>query len=230
MPPNVPETKSFRFGYPGGVSKKTLEQPADARIPAGPRGRARDAARDRALQEAALTVLEESGYGGLTTAAVAKRAGVSTATLYRRWRSKEDLVVGTTIAWAQDLAPDQDTGTLEGDLRALLRDKAETCDGPGGRLLWALVGEAAHNTVLAGALTTAFILPAQARINALVRRAVGRGEIPPIEDPRLVGDLVIGPMLSRAFLTRGTSGTDLAADMVEQLLPFLLRALGARPG
>jgi AcrR family transcriptional regulator len=185
-------------------------------------GRPRDAVRDRALLEAALAELEQNGYAGLTTAAVAKRAGVSTATLYRRWRSKDDLLAGTALAWAQELMPETDTGTLAGDLAALLHDKAQTLDGPGGRLLRALMGEAAHNDALAAVLTGAFIVPVQDRITALIERAVDRGEIPPV-DPGLVGDLVMGPMVCRAFLTRTTSPSILA----DRLLPFLLRALGA---
>jgi bisphosphoglycerate-dependent phosphoglycerate mutase family 1 len=91
-------------------------------------GRPRDVVRDRALLEAALAELEQNGYAGLTTAAVAKRAGVSTATLYRRWRSKDDLLAGTALAWAQELMPETDTGTLAGDLGALLHDKAQTLE------------------------------------------------------------------------------------------------------
>lgn len=196
--------------------------------PTAHRGRPRDTARDRALMEATLAELEESGYSGLTTAAVAKRAGVSTATLYRRWRSKEDLVVTTAQEWADELAPDRDTGSLATDLRALLRDKAETLDGPSGRLLRALLGEAAHNQALADVLIGAFILPLQARISAVLERAVQRGEIPPAQDPQVVGELVIGPMVSHAFLLPHAPGTRPGADMAERLLPYLLRALGAR--
>ena len=96
------------------------------------RGRPRDATRDRALLEATLAVLSESGYSGFTTAAVAARAGVSTATLYRRWPSKEGLVVAAASAYAQELTAPTDTGTLEGDLRALLLDKAASMTGKEG--------------------------------------------------------------------------------------------------
>ncbi|MFJ9407954.1 TetR/AcrR family transcriptional regulator [Streptomyces sp. NPDC101393] len=204
-------------------------------------GRPRDAGRDRALLEATVQVLQESGYGGLTTAAVAKRAGVSTATLYRRWRSKEDLVVGTAVRWAADLGPQPDTGTLEGDLAALLRDKAETLEGPGGRLLHVLIGEAAHNDTLARVLDTAIIQPVRDRAATLVRRAVARGDIPPLDDAHVLADLVVGSMVSRLFLTPGAAppapgdGAAPAAPssgeaMTRELLPFLLRALGARTG
>ncbi|MFG2530524.1 TetR/AcrR family transcriptional regulator [Streptomyces sp. NPDC048516] len=200
------------------------------------RGRPRDAGRDRALLEATVAVLQESGYGGLTTAAVAKRAGVSTATLYRRWRSKEDLVVGTAVRWASDLGPQPDTGSLDGDLTALLKDKAETLEGPGGRLLHVLIGEAAHNEALARVLDTAIIQPVRDRAADVVCRAVARGDIPPLQDAHVLADLVVGSMVSRLFLTPDaahsgtTDGPSSGEAATRELLPFLLRAVGAPSG
>ncbi|OOC54044.1 MULTISPECIES: TetR/AcrR family transcriptional regulator [Nocardiopsis] len=192
------------------------------------RGRPRDASRDRALMDATLTELQLHGYSGLTTAAVARRAGVSTATLYRRWRSKEDLVLGASQTWAEELGPDHDTGSLPSDLAALLHDKAAALDGPSGRLLRAVLGEAAHNQALADVLMEQFVLPLQARVEALLARAADRGEIPPGQDPLVVGEMVIGPMVSHTFLIPHTPGSRPGTDMAERLLPYLLRALGAR--
>jgi AcrR family transcriptional regulator len=193
------------------------------------RGRPRDAARDRALLEAALAVLAESGYGGLTTAAVATRAGVSTATLYRRWSSKEDLVIAAVAAYAGDLGAQPDTGTLEGDLRDLLRDKAVALTGRSGQLIRTLIGEAAHNDALAEALTAALMAPVRERVDVIVERAIARGEIPPLKDRDLVGDLVIGPVVSMFTLApqpphEVAEATARAA--ADRLLPFVLRAVG----
>ncbi|WP_433544153.1 TetR/AcrR family transcriptional regulator (plasmid) [Streptomyces sp. CA-294286] len=211
--------------------------PVDAASPT--RGRPRDAALDRALLEATLEVLYEKGYGGLTTSAVAKRAGVSTATLYRRWKSKDDLVVGTAVRWAHDLGPGQDTGSLHGDLTELLTDKARTLDGPGGRLLHVLIGESAHNPALARVLDDAVVQPVRDRAAALLERAVARREIPPAQNPRVLADLVVGAMVSRVFLTPppepAAPGQDAGPPppageaMITELRPFLLRALGASP-
>lgn len=197
------------------------------------RGRPRDAGRDQALLDATVAVLGESGYGALTTAAVADRAGVSTATLYRRWSSKESLVIAATSAYTQDLTARPDTGTLEGELRLLLLDKAASLTGESGLLMRALMGEAAHNDALAEALTTAFMLPVRRRVEEVVQRAVDRGEIPPVEDTDLLGDLVIGPMVSRFFLTPlAPDQVDAASavQMADRLLPFVLRAVGAVVG
>ncbi|MET8539253.1 TetR/AcrR family transcriptional regulator [Kitasatospora sp. NPDC004799] len=200
--------------------------------PTARRGRPRDAARDRALLDATLAVLAESGYGGLTTAAVAARAGVSTATLYRRWSSKEDLVIAAAALYGEGSYAQPDTGSLEGDLRVVLHDKAATMTGEGGRLIRALIGEAAHNTALAGALVGAFLQPVYRRVTEVVRRAVERGEIPPVADADLVGEVVLGPVMSHFLLTPqppddvDPATARLAAD---RLLPFALRAVGGRP-
>ncbi|MFI7301138.1 TetR/AcrR family transcriptional regulator [Streptomyces sp. NPDC050121] len=195
------------------------------------RGRPRDAARDRALLDSTLAVLSESGYGGLTTAAVAARAGVSTATLYRRWPSKEVMVVAAAAAYAHDLTAPANTGTLEGDLRALLRAKATSMTGKEGGVLRSLIAEAAHNAALAEALTNTFVVPVRERMEHIVQSAVGRGEISPVEDAGLLGDLVIGPMMSRFFLTPlmpDDVDAASAAEMADRLLPFLLRAVGVQ--
>ena len=212
----------------------TTDHLPDTTAKAPNRGRPRDVSRDRALMDATLAELQLHGYSGLTTAAVARRAGVSTATLYRRWRSKEHLVVGAAQAWAENLGPDADTGSLRSDLGRLLHDKATALEGSSGRLLRAVLGEAAHNRALADVLFEHFVLPLQERVLALLERGVQREEIPPVDDPLVVAEMVIGPMVSHTFLVpaqaSGDPETSPGSDIAERLLPYLLRALGAQPG
>ncbi|MFD5468611.1 TetR/AcrR family transcriptional regulator [Kitasatospora sp. NPDC127059] len=196
------------------------------------RGRPRDAARDRALLDATLAVLAENGYGGLTTAAVAARAGVSTATLYRRWSSKEDLVIAAAALHGESSYEQPDTGGLETDLRVVLRDKAASMTGEPGRVIRALIGEAAHNTALAEALVTAFLRPLYGRVAEVVRRAVERGEIPPLDGVELVGEVVVGPVMTHFLLTpRLPEDVDEASarQTADRLLPFAVRAVGGTP-
>ncbi|MEV4555491.1 TetR/AcrR family transcriptional regulator [Kitasatospora sp. NPDC049285] len=222
-PPTAPQTT------PGSLPS-TPGSPPSAPVAAPRRGRPRDAGRDRALLEATLAVLAESGYGGLTTAAVAARAGVSTATLYRRWSSKEELVIAAAaVHTPTDTDTPPGTGTLAGDLRVVLHDKATTVTGESGRLMRALIGEAAHNTALAEALATAFLAPVYRRVTAVVHLAVERGEIPPVEDADLLGEVLLGPIMTRFFLTpQSPAEVDAATarHTADRLLPFLLRALG----
>ncbi|HEX3541964.1 MAG TPA: helix-turn-helix domain-containing protein, partial [Acidimicrobiales bacterium] len=98
------------------------------------RGRPRSSAADEAIARATLGLLEDQGYAGLTMAAVAERAGVSSATLYRRCSSKEELVVRSLSAVVGQHRP-IDAGSLEGDLGEMLRRIAESLTGEWGRLL-----------------------------------------------------------------------------------------------
>src|SRR4051794_12952320 len=86
--------------------------------------RRRPGGRSARVQEAVLAAvlheLVESGYGSLSFDRVAERAGVHRATLYRRWTGKEALVAEALLAQAARDVPMPDTGTLLGDLRALV--------------------------------------------------------------------------------------------------------------
>ena len=98
------------------------------RLPPAQRGRAQDSSRDDLIINAALELLSSKGYHGLTMTDVAARAGVSKATLYRRWTAKEDLVADA-VATLSPMTTPRYTGTsMRDDLLALL-EQASSCDG-----------------------------------------------------------------------------------------------------
>src|SRR5688500_6383330 len=76
-------------------------------------GRSRDPSRDGVIRAAILRLLADVGYGALTMDAVASEAGVGKATIYRRWRTKQDLVVDTISDLNRAEATPPDTGSLE---------------------------------------------------------------------------------------------------------------------
>ena len=104
-------------------------------------GRHRSEAADEAIMAATLELLGEHGYGGVTMAGVIERAGVSSATLYRRFSNKDDLVAAA-VATLVPSALEIDTGSLAGDLkafvaalsRALVNRRAEVTDALGQRV------------------------------------------------------------------------------------------------
>src|SRR5579885_3655857 len=112
------------------------------------RGRPRSEAADHAIAEATLDLLGEEGWAGLTMTGVAHRAGVSTATLYRRFSSKEDLVC-SAVNTKNESRPVIDHGSLEQDLRAKLLDIVERVRGDGGRMVRGIIGESVRNPRLA---------------------------------------------------------------------------------
>jgi AcrR family transcriptional regulator len=202
---------------------KSFPLPADVTtspvLPA--RGRPRSTEADRAIVAATLSLLEEHGYAGLTMAGIADRAGVSSATLYRRYSSKEELVVGALATLVPDRPP-LDTGSLEGDLRQTLHRIAEGMSGDPGRLLLGLAGEVIRHPALAEAARVRLRLPMHENLTAMLDRAARRGEIPQGADAPAAIALIVGPLHYWLF-----SGETISPTVVETLVPMVLRALGA---
>src|SRR5438067_13101637 len=123
------------------------------------RGRPRSAEADAAIRQATVDLLVSEGYANLAMSGVAAQAGVSTATLYRRWHSKLELVVDVLALRAEEeVVPD--TGVLEGDCRELLQTlvaKARTTQTTS--IMAGLVGEIGRNPELAAALRANLIAP-----------------------------------------------------------------------
>ncbi|MEV7867868.1 TetR/AcrR family transcriptional regulator [Streptomyces sp. NPDC088124] len=132
--------------------------------------------RELELYEAALDVLSESGYDALTMEGVAARSRCGKSTLYRQWRTKPQLVAAALRGTRCVKLADVDTGTLEGDLRAAVRVAAVGA-GRDTALLHALSHAAFQNPELLLALREALIEPEIAAIDAMLERAVARGEL-----------------------------------------------------
>lgn len=143
-------------------------------------GRKQDHTRDRPILEAALDVLAETGYDGMTIEAVAARAKAGKATLYRRWPSKDELVVEAVACMkATDIDADQlpDTGTLRGDLLAMIRPHSIEDAERKLRVMAGLVSMLSRSPQLAEMADRAIVEPRAAAHRQLILRAVDRGEI-----------------------------------------------------
>jgi AcrR family transcriptional regulator len=186
------------------------------------RGRPRSSEADRAIQRATIELLLEEGYEGLTMAGVAHRAGVSTATLYRRYQSKEDLVVGAVAAMKDDY--DQtETGRLVDDIRAMTNEGCASFNTEGLRLMRSLIGEVQRNPELALALRQQILDHRRDKARRIIVAAVERGEIPPPPDADVALDMIAGPLVFRALVT----GEPLDQEFADNLATLALRMLGA---
>src|SRR4051794_33801315 len=139
-------------------------------------GRPRSRAADDAILTATLDLLREHGYGGLTVASVIERAGVSSATLYRRWTTKQDLVLAALETMRPEPA-NTDTGSLEGDIRAFLRHTCSAIDHGWAELSDAIGLEANSNPELLAALRERFLDPKVEVLRAIMERAKRRGAV-----------------------------------------------------
>ena len=191
-------------------------------------GRPRDPSRDGVIREAILRLLGEVGYGALTMDAVASEAGVGKATIYRRWRTKEELVVDTVSDLNAEQAASPDTGALESDLRLLLRSMVALVNSPTGAATQALLSSMQHQPALAQAFREGPFTVWQQAFHQVWARAEERGELP----TGLVGTPVtdaVGAPLTQRWLAGGRVVDDAYADAVVDLVALpLLRAHGAQ--
>jgi len=140
------------------------------------RPRRRGEALNTAIFEAVLAELAQSGYAKLTMESVAGRAGASKASLYRRWPGRAELVLDAVYHVLPDPATSPDTGTLRGDLLAVLRRIAEQLDGPTGEAFRGLVGDVLSDPVRVTEFRERSRGNSVAMLTKIVRRAAERGE------------------------------------------------------
>jgi AcrR family transcriptional regulator len=161
-------------------------------------GRPRSARADAAIVSATLDLLFRRGFAGLSVEEVAKRAGVSKATIYRRFPSKVDLVI-SSIRWLGLPEGEEplDTGSFRGDFEAIgaqiAADRKRT--GVSGLTMPRLVSEAlATDPDLFEVLQERLIEPRVGAVKAVVRRAVERGELRADLDVEAATDALMGSL------------------------------------
>jgi AcrR family transcriptional regulator len=178
-----------------------------------------------AITEAAFAELAETGYARTSMDAVARRAGVGKAALYRRWRSKQVMLAELIRdKVAEALPPIPATGALRTDLRALLATFRAQLDHPlVTRIGAGLLAEATHDAALAEILQTGVAAPRRAAARTVLQNAIDRGELPPGLDLELGTDLLIAPLAFRMLVINGPSD-DAYLDALTPAIEAALKA------
>jgi AcrR family transcriptional regulator len=180
----------------------------------------------RAALAAVLDLIAEHGIAGVTTNAVAERAGISKATMYRRWRSKDALVADAIGALLDREIAIPDTGTLEGDVHELLADAVTLYSMPrAAALMPELVAGMARDGDLADAVRGTFLPARRDALDRVLRRAAVRGELREDVDHALCLDLFGGVIFYRLLITGGP----LDERLVDDLTVLILRAVARSP-
>jgi AcrR family transcriptional regulator len=172
----------------------------DAAAEARPRGRPRSEKARTAILDAASELLLEQGLHAMTMDEVAERAGVSKATIYRWWASKEMLAIDALASeWAASMpAPERDTGTVRGDLLARFRPWLRKLnEKPFGRVIAGLVAEAQIDPEFGKLYRERFVQPRRDATRPLLLRAIERGEIAADTNLEVTLDLLYGPIYHR---------------------------------
>jgi AcrR family transcriptional regulator len=175
-----------------------------------------------AIQTAFFEELAGVGYGRLSIDAVAKRAGVGKAAIYRRWRSKLDMTVALTSEVAVAAIDVPDTGSLRGDIRQYLDNACEAIAHPLARhIIPDLLAEATRNPALADALVPTLRTPRRAKAALLFQRAVKRGDLAANSDLEMCMDFLAGPLYWRLAVVHTPTGKDYLDRLTDRIMAAL---------
>ena len=187
----------------------------------------RSARVQEAVETAALKLLLSGGRTGLTMRAVAQEAGVAETTVYRRWPSTDHLTAAALLRLADTDNPIPDTGSLEGDLSALLTQVVDLLSRP--EVIRVVRSAAAlDDEATVSQARTAFFSGRFAASSVIVERAVLRRELPSTADPYRVIETLVAPAYMRALLGNRTFDDQFVADSVAYALAGA-RAFGTEP-
>ncbi len=202
-------------------STQGIEQLALRRRPGGRSARVRAAAIAATLAE-----LAESGYSALSLESVARRAGVHKTTLYRRWGTREDLVLEAMLQRAGEHILVPNTGSLRKDLFELAQTAAVNAASPEvAAMARAVVAQMPHDSRLAAA-NRRFWDERLALDGIIVEQAIERGEVAPGTQPRQVIESVLGPIHLRLLLT----GEPISRDVLQAIVDVVVDGIAQRRG
>lgn len=186
------------------------------------RGRPRDPELDARIRDHALDLLLDRGIEGTTMDEIAARAGAGKASVYRRWASKEDLVLDALDHVVRAEVPIPDTGSLRADLETAWRDLLRFVGSPRGRVLIRLLLAAPGPAEGQERVHRNLWLRQQEIAAGSLRRARERGELRADVADETVVDQLMGPILARVVTGRPLP----AADDVPHLVDLTLRGIG----
>lgn len=178
---------------------------------------------EAAILEATRELLIEVGVRGLTIEAVAARAGVAKTTVYRRWRSKEDLALAVLLEMAKEIVAVPDLGNVRDELIAFLNAAVRILGRTlMGRVMQGLVSDFAANEELGKAFREQIISLRLAEVRLLIERGIERGELRPDVDAVLIHELLFGPVNYRLLITGDKLDNRLGERIVDAILPGII--------
>lgn len=192
------------------------------------RGRPRSEASRQAVLAAAGDLMLEGGLAAATMDAIAARAGVSKATIYKWWRSRGAVAlegfltkVATAVSVPEGASLEEALRTQVGTLVGVFRTTAA------GSLMRALAGEAVSNPDIGRALREQWFAPRRAVIAELLRGGVERGELRADLDVAAAVDQLFAPVYQRLIFGHEPLDTDLAGTLVAQAVNGFRPAAGS---
>jgi AcrR family transcriptional regulator len=190
------------------------------------KGRPRDERIDRDITAAALEVLSEDGFERFSVEEVALRAGVAKTSVYRRFPTRTELIVGALQRLNDELPPPPPAGPIRDRLIHVLtgvRERVTTSTR--GRILMQVTGEAGRDPALVALVHERGLAPRRALIADVIADGVASGELRSDLDPNAVIPVLVGPMLYLGMWSASSSAYDVPVEtIIDTVLTGLTRA------
>jgi AcrR family transcriptional regulator len=186
-------------------------------------GRPRDNQVDHAIVDATRALLAERGYAGLTVDAVAARAGVGKAAIYRRYATKQEMIFSVVVHDMRQQPP-PDAGSLRADLAAVCQTIAAQLGSAPTDVLTGLLADIYADSSLGDRFTETFLERERLVVTEVLNRAVARRELATVPDPATVHALLIGPIFAWLLILTGDRDKlpDLTRTVSEAVATVLL--------
>ena len=193
--------------------------------PPKPARRAGAAGTEKAILDATRELLAERGVHQLTVEGVAARSGVAKTTIYRRWRSKDELALAVLLDMVEQIVEVPDVGDVRTELITFV-DGAVKILGTTlmGRVMQGLVSDLATDPALGRSFRERIVAFRVSEVRRVLERAVERGELRADVDVDLVHELLFGPVYYRLLLSGGPLDKGLATRIVDAVLPAIRSA------
>ena len=191
--------------------------------------RRRGTALEAAILDAAWNVLETDGWNGFTFAGVAERAHSSKPVLYRRWRTREELLRATLRRQGEILPREvPDTGSLRGDTVAVLTAVNQMRGSVAAIMSMALSAQFKDLGLSPAELRWELVRDRESSMDVIVARAIARGELGPKTPPARVVSLPVDLLRHELLMTLAPVAAETITQIVDDVfLPLVRVSSGA---
>lgn len=208
------------------MHKRNLAQQPQEAVPSGDpkgRGRHRSVEAEAAILKATLYLLERKPLRKVTTDAIARRAGVSKATIYKWWPNKSLVALDAFLTSMTERVPIPHTGSAERDFTEQLQSVMAFYTSSLGRLFCQFIAEGQSDPGFLALFRERFLYARRDAARVMWRRGVDRGEICEDVDGEIVLDLIYGPMVFRLLVGHGSLSNHESLAMVKAIFDGLRR-------
>lgn len=192
---------------------------ASTRLP----GRPRSEPARKAVLKAAYRLLKKYGVEGVSAQHIASEAGVSTATLYRWWDTKEAVLLDAYVEHHREQWPYPKTGSPLARLREHAIRTTQFLKSDDGRVFLRLIIAIQEDVALRAALFEKLYLPRRAEARAVVEEAIAARELPSTTKADLLIEVIHAAQFRRLFI----GNDELSEDFAVEVFDFAIAAAKA---